>query len=280
MHTLKPTAIATAIATAAATAVAGLALSATGPAQAAWAAQHQPHKTPWHVTIKADRTTMSLGQNVRFTGKVSKAASGGLVKLYERGAAGGRPWRYQRNALVHRDGTYKVADKPTVNAARDYRVVMPGNAHHKKGVSKSVHVDVFRWTSLTSFPVSNGSYLYVRASVSINGVGYPLSLRATIYHNPDTPTSQATEFTLGHRCTRFRGTFGIADDSETGSRATVTALADGTSFFSQGFGLGEFESHTTTFATAPLKLRFETSSDVAGVDGLGAVGTPEVYCER
>jgi hypothetical protein len=188
-------------------AVAGLALSLPGPAQAA---QHHPHKTPWHVTIKADRTTLSLGQKVRFTGKVSRSASGGLVKLYERGTSG-RPWRYQRNALVHRDGRYQVTDKPTVNAPRDYRVVMPGNAHRKRGVSASVRVDVFRWTSLTSFPAVNVSYLYVRASVSIDGVGYPLSLEAEISHSPGALTTQAIEFNLGHQCTRFRGTFGLAD---------------------------------------------------------------------
>jgi hypothetical protein len=266
------------IAGAVASAVAGLAVSLPGTAQATQHQAHRAHKTPWHVSIKADKTTMTVGQKVRFTGKVSKSAAGGLVRLYERGNTG-RPWRYQRNALVHKDGTYKVTDKPTMNAPRDYRVVMPGNAHRAQGVSKTVHVDVFRWKALTSFPVSNSSFLYVRAMVSINGVGYPLSLKAEIHHNPDTPTNQATEFTLGHQCTRFRGTFGMADNSQTGSRATVTALADGASFFSQGFGLGETAKNVTRFATAPRKLRFETSSDVGGADGHGAVGTPQVYCE-
>jgi hypothetical protein len=256
--------------------VVGLALSLPGTAEAA---RHQPHKTPWHVSIKADKTTMTVGQKVRLTGKVSKSAAGGLVRLYERGASG-RPWRYQRNALVHRDGRYEVADKPTVNAPRDYRVVMPANAHHQKGVSARVHVDVFAWTSLTGFTAKNASYLFVEPSVSINGVSYPSSLEAGIFHNPDTPTDQAIEFNVNHQCTRFRGTFGLADDSESGSRATVTAFAGSTSFFSQDFSLGETAKKVTTFTTPPLKLRFETSSEVAGADGLGAVGTPEVYCER
>jgi hypothetical protein len=258
-----------------AAAVAGLALSVPGPAQAA--GHH--HKTPWHVTIKADKTTVSLGQKVRFQGKVAASAAGGLVRLYERPSAE-RPWRYQRNALVHRDGRYATYDKPTVNSQRQYRVVMPANQHHKSGASATVTVDVFRWTSLTTFPSVNQSYLDVEPSVSMNGVTYPSSLEAVIYHNPDSPASQSIEFNLGHQCTRFRGTFGLSDDSETGSQATVTALADGTSWFSQSFGLGESTPNTVTFTTAPLKLRFETSSDVSGVDGLGAVGTPEVYCER
>jgi hypothetical protein len=256
-------------------AVAGLVLGGPGPAQA------KPHRTPWHVTIVAAKTTVTLGKKVHLTGKVAKSAAGGLVRLYERASAD-RPWRYQRNALVHRDGHYTTFDKPTVNSPRQYRVVMPADKHHKKGASAVVDVDVFRWTSLMNFPAVNQSYLDPVASVEIDAVSYPSSLEAVIYHDPDSPTTQSVEFNVSRECTRFRGTFGLADDSETGSKATVTALADGTPWFSQQFGLGQSASGAEAFATtpAPLKLRFETSSDVTGADGLGAVGEPEVFCER
>jgi hypothetical protein len=257
----------------------GLVVCASGTAQAAGQAGARHATSPWHVTIKADRKTLTLGQKVRFTGKVSKAAGGGLVRLYERGAAG-KPWRYQRNALVHKDGHYATYDKPTVNSARQYRVVMAGDEHHRRGVSGNVTVDVFRWTSLSGFPEVNSSNLDIVSSVSIDGVSLPQSLEARIYHLPDSSTTQSTEFNLGRRCTGFRGTFGLSDDSETGSRATVTAQADGTAWFTQTFGLGESAPDTQAFATAPLKLRFQTTSEVDGADGLGAVGTPEVYCER
>jgi hypothetical protein len=258
-----------------ASAVAGLVLGASGPAQA------KPHKTPWHVTIAAAKTTVTLGKKVHLTGKVATSAAGGLVRLYERASAD-RPWRYQRNALVHRDGHYTTFDKPTVNSPRQYRVVMPADKRHKKGTSAVVDVDVFRWTSLMNFPAVNQSYLDTVASVEMDAVSYPSSLEAVIYHDPETPTAQFVEFNVSRECTRFRGTFGLADDSETGSKATVTALADGTPWFSQQFGLGQSTANAETFATspAPLKLRFETSSDVTGVDGLGAVGKPEVFCER
>jgi len=57
-------------------------------------------------------------------------------------------------------------------------------------------------------------------------------------------------------------------------------LPDGTPWFSQTFGVGESTPDEITFATAPLKLRFESSSVIADSDGRGAVGTPEVYCEQ
>jgi hypothetical protein len=88
------------------------------------------------------------------------------------------------------------------------------------------------------------------------------------------------EFNVDHGCTAFRGTFGLSDDSVSGSQATVTATADGTPWFGQTFALGQSTRNTVTWETPPLKLRFASVSTVDGADGLGAVGTPEVYCEQ
>lgn len=252
--------------------VAGLAVSVSGPAQAA-------SRTPWHVTIDAARTTVTLGQKVRITGTVNRAAAGHLVRLYERGSAGQR-WRYQRNALVHRDGGYTTYDKPSVNRARQYRVVVPATHRHRKGVSATVVVDVFRWTTLTTLASVNDVDFDPRASVAMDGTGYPASLEAHVYHYPDAPTTQSVEFNLDHACTRFRGVFGLSDLSVTGSAATVTAAADGTAWFSRSFVVGQSVPNTVTWNVAPLKIRFESVSTVIGADGLGAVGTPQVYCEQ
>jgi hypothetical protein len=243
-----------------------------GPAQAAT-------RPPWHVTIHASATTVSLGQRVVLTGHVSKAAAGKLVVLQQRANADGT-WHDQANALVHRDGDYRVVDRPTVNKHRDYRVVMPATPRHRRGVSPAVGVGVYAWTSLTTLPSVNAVDFDAEASVSMNGVTYPSSLEAHVYHYLGAPTSQSVEYNLGHLCTRFRATFGLADDSVTGSQATVTAAADGTPWFTQTFGLGQTAPNRVTFATPPLKIRFESTSTVDGADGLGAVGTPEVYCTQ
>jgi hypothetical protein len=255
-----------------ASAVAGIALGAPGPAQAAG-------RTPWHVTVHANKTTVTLGHKVWFTGKVGKAASGRLVGLYER-HSDDQPWHYQRNALVHRDGTYTTSDRPTRNNQRQYRVVMPAYRNHKKGVSPAVTVDVYAWTPLITIPSVNQDYLDPVSSVSMDGTAYPSSLEADVEHFTGAPTTQSVEFNVNRHCTMFRGTFGLSDDSVTGSQATVTAEADGAPWFDQAFSLGETQPNTFTFVGQPLKLRFESTSMVAGLDGLGAVGTPEVYCEE
>jgi hypothetical protein len=255
-----------------ATALAAAAVAVPGAAQAA-------PRPPWHVTIKANSAEVTLGRKVLLTGHVKKSAAGLLVTLQERPDADS-PWKNQRDALVHRDGHYQTFDKPTVNKQRQYRVLMPGTKHHKRGVSPTVLVDVYKWTSLTTLPSVNGVDFPVVSSVSMNGQTYPSSLEAQIFHFPDAPTTESVEYNLGHKCTRFRGTFGLSDDSTTGSQATVTASADGTPWFSHTYSLGEADANAFTFDTPPLKIRFESVSVVDGLDGLGAVGTPEVYCEQ
>ena len=128
--------------------VSGVLVAATAPADAA------AHRPPWHVTIKASTATLTLGQKVVLSGKVNRSAAGKLVVLQERHKAGAK-WKDQANAVVHRDGHYRVSDRPSVNNRRSYRVVMPATKRHKKGVSESVAVDVYQWTSLTTLPAVN-----------------------------------------------------------------------------------------------------------------------------
>jgi len=255
-----------------ATALAGAAVAVPDPAQAA-------HRPPWRVTVKASTTEVSLGKRVVFTGHVNRSAAGRLVILQERPNADAK-WKTQRNALVHRDGHYQTFDRPTVNKRRLYRVVMPATKHHKRGASKTLIVDVYKWVSLTTLPSVNELDFDPESSVSLNGVTYPSSLEAHIYHFQGAPTSQSVEYNLGHRCTQFRGTFGLSDDSETGSQATVSASADGAPWFNHTYGLGESDPNTFTFKTPPLKIHFGSVSVVDGLDGLGAVGSPEGYCEQ
>ena len=91
--------------------VSGVLVAATAPADAA------AHRPPWHVTIKASTATLTLGQKVVLSGKVNRSAAGKLVVLQERHKAGAR-WKDQANALVHRDGHYRVSDRPSVNNRR------------------------------------------------------------------------------------------------------------------------------------------------------------------
>jgi hypothetical protein len=235
-------------------------------------------KPPWKVSLAVATSSVTLGQKVRLSGHVSKNAAGLLVMLQERASAG-HPWKDQRQARVRAAGTYTTYDVPTNARSRSYRVVMPRTAHRSRGVSPAVRVSVYRWVQLTSMPTVNQSFLVPVSTVALNGTDYPASLEATTYH-PHGPTSQSVEFNLDRMCTKFRGTFGISDGSEASSQASVTASADGTPWFSQSFSLGQSAANAVTFDHPPLKVSFDTASLVVGLDGFGAVGTPEVYCTQ
>lgn len=242
------------------------------------ATQAEAAKSPWHVSLKADSPVGRVGTKVHLTGKVSRAAAGRLVVLQEK-AAPDRPWRNQRNALVHRDGTYRTYDIPTANKARSYRVVMPATNHRRRGVSPSARVVVYQWQDLTSLESVNEVGIGEYPSVTIGGTSYPASLHAFPLEDPLADTS--IEYNLDGKCLRFRGRFGISDDSETGGIASVSATADGTPWFNATFDLGESTPNAITWGVPPLKIRFgmvPLSSPDA--EAFGAVATPEVYCTQ
>ena len=246
--------------------VSGVLVAATAPADAA------AHRPPWHVTIKASTATLTLGQKVVLSGKVNKSAAGKLVVLQERHKAGAR-WKDQANALVHRDGHYQVSDRPSVNNRRSYRVVMPATKRHKKGVSESVAVDVFQWTSLSTLPAVNGVLFDSEPSVSMNGETYPNSLEADVEHYLGAPTTESVEFNLNHRCTRFRGTFGLSDDSVDGSQADGHRDRRRDAVVQPDVRSRRATPNEITFATPPLKLRFQPSRRSPVSDGRGGVDT-------
>src|SRR5690242_9829638 len=95
-----PARIGATVATAAVVTTTLVAMSA--PADAA-------HRPAWQVAVQANRTALTLGQKVVLTGHVAKSAAGKLVVLQERHRTTAK-WKDQRDALVHRDGDFKIAD--------------------------------------------------------------------------------------------------------------------------------------------------------------------------
>ncbi len=85
--------------------------------------------------------------------------------------------------------------------------------HRRRLQVDTADLAALRSTSPTSTPSS---------SVSINAVDFPSSLEAFTFH-PNGPATQSIEYNLDHKCIRFRGTFGLSDDSESGGQASVQA---------------------------------------------------------
>jgi hypothetical protein len=229
--------------------------------------------TAWTVGLHASKTTTQVGYKVVFTGVVRPrgAAAGGQVVLQEKFRPG-VAWKSQRRAPIGADGSYRVVDKPTVNTVHAYRVVMPADARHARGVSRTVLVTAYAWETLGLHDPNNQQSMFL-GSVDMNGVTYADSVFAF-----NTPSH--LEFNLDHRCTRLSTTFGMSDDSTTGGQARVDVLSDGTTIYTHTFDLGQTDPQTLPLAS-PLKLRIEsTSTSGVGTTGLGAAGSARVLCTR
>jgi hypothetical protein len=232
--------------------------------------------TTWIVTVKASAKTVNVGQKVTFTGTVKPhgAAAGQKVVLQERFRPGAK-WEDQGKDKISGTGKYSLSDKPAANTQHSYRVVMAAAGNHAKGVSKTVKVTVYEWTSLSDLdPVNEAGMDF--GSVDINGTTYNGSVFSRW-----SGTTASIEFNLDHQCDKVRSTFGISDDSTTGGQAEVGVLADGISVYDHIFDLGQSEKKTRAL-DSPLKIKLLATDTSTGPDteGYGAFGSAQAHCTR
>jgi len=245
------------------TALAGLTgLSATAPAQAA------PASARAEVTITVTDTAPEVGDKIRIKGTVDPAARGSKVLLQVR-YENRKAWKTVGRDRLNGNGRYSFKDKVGSVRERDYRVVAPAASGRSRSVSDRVAVTVFGWRSLTSIPIVIGSAVNSGNEVRINGVSYPHSLVSSALS-----TTGSISYNLDRECTNLRGVAGLSDASPVNGSATVAIAADGVTKVSQSFALTQ---------SAPVALDvtdvFRLSVSMTRTnDGLGAFGTPEVYC--
>jgi hypothetical protein len=231
----------------------------------------------WIVGVKASATSVNVGQKIVLTGKVrpGAAAAGSSVTLQERFKPGA-PWKKVGSDKVNKHGKYELTDKASHNTLHSYRVVMPATSKHAKGVSKTVKVTVYDWTSLQDLTSVNWDGLTFD-TVNINGKTYDESVTSYLERG-----TGSVEFNLNHRCDKLRSTFGVSDNSTIGGAAEVGVLADGTSVYDESFDVGQSETKTIALDTTPLKIKLLATnlSTDDGIWGYGAFGSPVAHCTQ
>jgi hypothetical protein len=224
------------------------------------------------VTARANLdVAVAKEDTVKVRGRVRPAAAGQKVVLQQR-VGDRKKWVASGKAKVRRNGTYVLKDKPSTPGSREYRVVKPASRGIAKGVSKSLPVEVYRWEKLAYRPSAGSGF--VGQGVSIGTDYYAASLATA------TPGDAATaEFTLGRKCTSLRATYALTDTSLTGSSATVTVSADGTTLATHPLAVGSIVADEVLDLTDVFRLKIDatTSADPAAT---AAVATPEVLCTR
>jgi putative transposon-encoded protein len=211
------------------------------------------------------------GDTVKIKGSVKPAGPGARVVLQRR-YAGQKAWKTVDSRLLSRASNFTFKDKVTTVRTRTYRVVKPAGPHRAAGHSKPLKVTVFGWRDLTSLsPATQSGFNEYATGVKMNGVAYPNSLRAYPSYPPGSPST--IDYNLDRGCKSFRGVVGLDDSSQATGTAQVSLYTDGRQRWTGAFALTE---------TAPVAFDvtnvFRLTVGAALVNGLAAVGTPQVLC--
>ncbi|NPC45018.1 hypothetical protein [Nocardioides sp. zg-1230] len=257
----------TAIAATVALAAGSLAL--TTPTQAA------PAKArTYKVSAKANiDVAVAKEDTVKVKGRVTPKAAGEKVVLQQR-VGNKKTWKSTDNAKVKRNGTYVLKDKPTTQGPREYRVLKPGSRGIKKGYSKALPVEVYKWEKLVFRP--SGPRVNVEpAGVLIGAEYYGQSLATT---TAGTPSS--VEYTLGRdKCTDLRATYALTDSSATGSSGAVTISSGDKVLATHSLAIGTVVADEVLDVSDVFRLKIDLST-TATPAAVAAVATPEVLCTR
>lgn len=244
-------------------------LALATPTQAAAPAKARTYK----VTAKANiDVAVAKEDTVKVKGRVTPKAAGEKVVLQQR-VGNKKSWKSTGNAKIKGNGTYVLKDKPSTQGPREYRVLKPASDGIKKGYSKPVAVEVYKWEKLV-YRLSGPRVNVEPAGVVIGAEYFGQSLATT---TSGTPSS--VEYTLGRKCTDLRATYALTDSSASGSSGAVTVTADGAVLATHSLAVGTIVADQVLDISDVFRLKFDLST-TATPAAVAAVATPEVLCTR
>jgi hypothetical protein len=241
-------------------------LALTAPSQAAPARAYK-------VTAKANlEVAVAREDTVKVRGRVTPKAAGQKVVLQQRVGENPR-WKRTGTAKVRRNGTYVLEDRPTTPGSREYRVLKPGSRGIKKGWSKPVAVEVYRWQKLASRRMGPSENI----STTSVYIGAGLATRSLVNIEPGVPAS--VEYTLGRKCVELRARYALTDQSATGSSGEISVSADGAVRTNHSLAVGTIVDDEPLDVSNVFRLKIDIST-TATPAAYAAVATPEVLCTR
>lgn len=254
-------------ATAAAALTAG-SLALTAPAGAA------PAKArTYKVTAKANiDVAVAKEDTVKIRGRVTPKAWKQKVVLQQR-VGDKKKWRKTDKVMVKRNGRFLLKDTPTTPGMREYRVLKPGHKGIRKGYSKPMAVEVYRWEKLGNWGTGPQENL-LRTGAVIGTEYYGAS-----FMNAVSGTPAYVEYTLARKCTQLRSTYALTDSSVSGSSGAIVVSADGVPVKTHSLAVGTIVKDDVADVTDVFRLRFDIQT-TATPAATAAVAGPEVLCTR
>ncbi|CAN5284936.1 hypothetical protein BH09ACT12_BH09ACT12_25950 [soil metagenome] len=241
----------------------GLTLAITGGSAEA------EQKPTYSVSISSSTSSLTLGEAVTVTGKVMPKAAKQTVSLQtlRRGK-----WKPVATATLTKKSKYKLDFRPDRTGRTSYRVCKGATRKASTGCSEIQRAVAYQWKNLYDMDYVDRDDIYGEDPATINGRTFKKSLVSDDY-----PGTSFIEYNLSRKCTQFRTTGGIEDNSETGANGNLEIFGDGNSVYSQDFSLGE-SSPISLSMDDVLRIRIETTTDNDGIDESVALGTPQAFC--
>ncbi len=178
---------------------------------------HAKAAKTYSVTAKVNTdTAIAKEDTVKVKGRVTPKAKGQKVILQQR-VGNKKKWTVTGSAKIKKNGTYKLTDKPTTPGSREYRVLKPGSNGIKKGFSKPVQVEVYRWENLAYRTAGPNTNITPAGGVNIGAQFYGASLFTS---RPQHRVDHRVH--AGPQCTQQRATYALTDESATGATGAVT----------------------------------------------------------
>lgn len=142
----------------------GLVFALGAPAEAA---------RKFRVSVALSASSITIGQSVTISGKITPAKAGRKVVLMKR--LSGAKWKREAATRVRAGGTFQFTDRPTTLKSRQYRVTIGRAGKTRPGKSRAVRVKVYRPGKITkSTPSVNVASVSTRSleagqSVTLTG---------------------------------------------------------------------------------------------------------------
>lgn len=213
------------------------------------------------------KSNVDLGTKLTFAGTTSKNLKGKTVALQIRT---GSKWSTLKKAKVTSKLTFTVSAKATQAGAQKYRVYAPSTSTTKAATTKAYKYTVWSWYKIGGTAVDDRSMW--TGDAMIGGVNFTKS----VYSDWGTGDVWA-DYNVSYKCTAFRATIGMKDNSSTGAVRKFTLDVDSTAveLGSRGIGAG---LAITVDITDANRIRLNATRDGNTIRGYAAYGTPQVYC--
>ncbi|TGN64248.1 hypothetical protein EXE59_10015 [Nocardioides eburneiflavus] len=152
-------------------------------------------------------------------------------------------------------------------------MLKPGSHGIKKGWSKTLEVEVYRWQKLATRRVGPSENI----STTSVYIGAGLATRSLVNIEPGVPAS--VEYTLGRKCVELRARYALTDQAATGSSGEISVSADGAVRTTHTLAVGTIVDDGPLDVSDVFRLKIDISTTPTPA-AYAAVATPEVLCTR